>query len=445
MTGAPAPLPARSTGDRQPAMAQPAATVVLLRPGPDPASPGPQVLLTLRPDSMAFGAGLHVFPGGRVDPRDADPAILGRSRDRDPHRIAALRELFEEAGILIADRADGSPAGSDPDLAAELPRLRAATAAGELELVTILERFGLTLATDRLIPIARWQTPRAYPRRFDTRFFALELPAGAVLDLDPREVAGHAWLTPAAALAAMAAGEIELWPPTSTTLQLLERAPDVDTLRAALALGEASEFRREELGGGLLRLTGGRAFGPYGRPANTILVGRQRIVVVDPGDPDETFIDLIEAEAAAQGGRIVGIALTHVDPGHSAGSLELHERTGAPIFAGPGGAAQLSWPVTEIADGAIVELGDIPLTMIGTPGHRPDHLALRLPDSTILSGDALTDLPTLVLPPIGDTVAARASLKRLAGLGPRLVIPGHGAVLHDPPAAVRAALEALEG
>lgn len=444
MTEAAIPRPSRSTGDGQPPVpARPAATVVLLRPGSRAVARGPEVLLTLRPESMAFGAGLHVFPGGRVEPADADPGILGRSRNGDPHRVAAIRELFEEAGILIADRADGSPAGSNPDLAADLPRLRAATAAGELDLVTILERHELTLATDRLIQIGRWQTPRAYARRFDTRFFAVELPPAAVLDLDPREVAGHQWLTPADALEAMAAGQIQLWPPTSTTLQRLERAPDVDAVRAGLALIDGLPFTREELGGGLVRLTGGTAFGPAGRPANTILVGQGRIVVVDPGDPDEAFIDQVEAEAAALGGRIVAIALTHVDPGHAAGSIELHERTGAPIYAGPGGAASLSWPVIEVADGTSIELGDIPLGVVGTPGHRPDHLAFRLADSTILSGDALTDRPTLVLPPAGDVAHARASLERLAGAGARRIVPGHGPLLDDPSAAIRTALEGL--
>jgi endoribonuclease LACTB2 len=444
MTEAAIPRPSRSTDDGQPpAPARPAATVVLLRPGSRATSRGPEVLLTLRPDSMAFGGGLHVFPGGRVELADADPRILGRSRDGDAHRVAAIRELFEEVGILVADRADGLPAGSNPDLAAALPRLRAAIAAGELDLVTILERHDLTLATDRLIPIGRWQTPRAYPRRFDARFFAVELPDGAVLDLAPREVAGHAWLTPAHALAAMADGEIQLWPPTSTTLQRLERAPDIDAVRAGLALVDGLPFTREELGGGLIRLTGGVAFGPAGRPANTILVGQERIVVVDPGDPDEAFVDRIEAEAAALGGRIVAIALTHVDPGHAAGSIELHERTGAPIYAGPGGAASLSWSVIEVADETSIELGDVQLDVVGTPGHRPDHVAFRLPDSTILSGDALTDRPTLVLPPAGDVSHARASLERLGAVEPRRIVPGHGPVLDDPMAAIRTALEGL--
>jgi len=423
-------------------VARPAATVVLLRPDPAGAG-GPEVLLTLRPGSMAFGGGLHVFPGGRIEPSDGDPRMLARSTGGDAHRVAAIRELFEEAGVLLAGRSDGSPMMPDDPLAPELPALRAALVAGEIDLLMILERHDLRLPTDRLVPIARWQTPRAYPRRFDARFFAVELPAGAVLDLDPGEVAGHAWLTPSAALAEMAAGRIQLWPPTSSTLQRLERAVDIGAIRAGLGLNDGLPFSRDEIRPGLIRFTGGSAFGPVGRPANTILVGRERIVVVDPGDPDEDFIDLLEAEAAAGGGRIVAIALTHVDPGHASGSIELQERTGAPIFAGPGGGASLSWAVTEIEDGATIELGDLPLVAIGTPGHRPDHLAFGLPDSTILSGDALTDRPTLVLPPLGDPATARSSVERLAAHQPARIVPGHGPVINDLPAAIRAALEAL--
>ena len=387
------------------------------------------MLLTRRPDSMAFGGGLHVFPGGRIEPADAEPRILARSAGGDAARVAAVRELFEEAGVLLAVGSGGAPIEADPRVVPELPRWRAALAAGELDLATIVEEHDLTLATDRLVRIGRWRTPRAYPRRFDAQFFAVELPAGAVLELDPREVAGHAWLTPTDALAAMAAGAIQLWPPTSTTLQRLEGASDLEAVGAGLALIEGLAFSRSELGNGLLALTGGKAFGPAGRPANTLLVGRQRIVVVDPGDPDEAFLDRIEAEVAALGGRIAAIALTHVDPGHAAGSLELQERTGVPIFAGPGGGAALSWAVTEIGDGAQISDGDIPLITIGTAGHRPDHLAFQLPDSTILSGDALTDRPTLVLPPHGDAQAARDSLERIAALRPARIVPGHGPMI----------------
>ncbi len=375
---------------------------------------------------MAFAAGLHVFPGGRVEPGDADPRLVGRARGsvEDPgflvaHRIAAIRETWEEVGVLLADGARPAPPAPGSSFA------------------ELADRADLVLRTDDLVEVARWTTPRAYPRRFDARFFVAALPPGAVLRLDPREVAAHDWLTPRAALAAMAAGTIALWPPTSTTLQRLERARSFEAIQAGLARAPEPAIQVERIEPGLRVMTGQSAFGPAGRPANTVLVGRREVVVVDPGDPGEDFLDAIEAEVATEGGRIVAIALTHVDPGHAAGSAELRERTEAPIVAGPGSGASLSWPVLEVRDGALVAAGsEAALTVVATPGHRPDHLSFLASDGTLIAGDALTDRPTLVLPPEGDADAQRATAARIDALVAdgtvRRIVPGHGPVLLDP-------------
>ncbi len=422
----------RPTDDPNPPVeARPAATIVLVRPGED----GLEVLLTRRPASMAFGAGLHVFPGGRVDPADAEAGLVTRAtgpRD-DPafrvvHRIAAIRETWEEVGVLLAR----------PGLAPELDADVTGRGPGaEEDFAALATRLDLSLATADLVEVARWTTPRAYPRRFDARFFVAELPPDAELLVDPNEVAAHAWLTPRAALAAMADGAIAMWPPTSTTLQRLERARSFVGIRAGLIRGPELPIRVERVEPRLAVLTGRSTFGPGGRPVNTVLVGRQEVVVVDPGDPDEEVLDAIEAIVAAGGGRIVAIALTHVDPGHAAGSAELSERTAAPVLVGPGGAAPLSWHVREIPDGATVGHGDGRLAALTTPGHRPDHLAFLGPDGTLLTGDAITDRPTLVLPPEGDAPAQAATVERVrtlvtAGMVRRFV-PGHGpAILADP-------------
>ena len=387
-----------------PVEARPAATIVLVRPGDD--GGGLEVLLTRRPDSMAFAAGLHVFPGGRVEPADIEQADVGSGRLAGAgrpavapafhlaHRIAAVRETWEEVGIRL-------------DL-------------------------------DALVEIAHWVTPRAYPRRFDARFFVAEMPPGAALAPDSREVVDHVWLTPRMALGAMRKGVIRMWPPTSTTLQRLERAASFEAVRAGLSRGPDRPIRVERIDRGLAVVTGPSAFGPEGRPANAVLVGERDVVVVDPGDPDEDVLDAIEETVAAGGGRIVAIALTHVDPGHASGSEELHERTGAPILAGPGGGLPLSWGVTEIGDGATVGggEGDGALTALTTPGHRPDHLAFLRSDGTLLTGDALTDRPTLILPPEGDPAAQRATIARISALVAdgtvSRLIPGHGPILPDP-------------
>src|SRR5262245_25215107 len=158
---------------------RPAATVVLLRDGRD----GLEALLTHRPASMAFAPDVHVFPGGRIDPADADPGVLARSAispddatealggdlppiDTLAAYVAAIREAFEEVGILLADHAP------DTDLAAARDRLLAAPDA----FPEVVEALDLRLRTDRLVPLSRWVTPPILERRFDARFFVAMAP-----------------------------------------------------------------------------------------------------------------------------------------------------------------------------------------------------------------------------------------------------------------------------
>jgi 8-oxo-dGTP pyrophosphatase MutT (NUDIX family) len=218
-----------------------AATVVLVRSGRG----GPEVLLTRRPASMAFAPEMYVFPGGRVDADDAEPSLLARSvvgtadaaralgGDLEPMlalatHVAAVRELFEEAGVLLAEVAGDARArpGSMPSAvpARSLGLARSALVGGDATFGAIAAELGLRLRTDLLVPLSCWVTPPTLPRRFDARFFAAEIPAGARVSFEGDEVAGHTWLTPAAALRAMADGEIGMWPPTSATLQQLEYA-----------------------------------------------------------------------------------------------------------------------------------------------------------------------------------------------------------------------------
>ena len=241
-----------------------AATVVLVRPGRG----GPEVLLTRRPPSMAFAPNMHVFPGGRVDPGDAEPSLLARSvllpseaaralgGDLEPvlalaAHVAAIRELFEEAGVLLADTGAGAGTGAgDPVPTRSAALARSALVGGDATFATIAAELGLRLRTDLLVPLSRWVTPPLLPRRFDARFFAAELPARARVSFEGDEVAGHAWLTPAAALRAMADGELEMWLPTSATLQQLEHASSVAQMREDLAPGPLGSIDVEAIAPG---------------------------------------------------------------------------------------------------------------------------------------------------------------------------------------------------
>jgi len=419
--------------DADPVEPKPAATVVLMRAG----AAGPEVLLGRRPPSMAFAPDVHVFPGGRVDPADAHPSLIARSvrspaeaasalgGDLDPVEaiaasIAAIREAFEEAGVLLADAPPSSPG--------MLWAARAALVAGEIGFQALAAQLDLTLRTDWLVPLSRWVTPVGYPRRFDARFFVADLPDGAVASIEGGEVVEQAWLRPADALDAMVAGDLALWLPTSTTLQQLEHVGSVAEVAARLAPGPLGEVVVDDVSPDVIRIEMPAGGGIAGQPVNAYLVGRTAFVLVDPGDPTGPALERSLAEATGRGGTIRAIALTHVDPDHAAGAEALAERLGIPVFAGPGGGRPLPYAVCEVADGDVIDAGDVPLRVVATPGLRPDHLAFVVGDSAVISGDldGRRGARSVVGP--ADESAWAASRERLAAVAPEaLWLGGHPA------------------
>jgi len=226
------------SGRQPPAEPRDAATVMLVRQ----ASAGLEVYMLRRQASMAFAPGAYVFPGGSVDQRDADDEVAwtgpdaaewGRIFSAPPSLAralvcAAVRETFEESGVLLAGEspesvvADTTSEDWEADRRALLDR---SVSLGEL-----LTRRGLVLRADLLRPWSRWITPVVEPRRFDTRFFAAALPPGQ----RTRDVGGEAsevaWVRPADALAAGRRAEIRLFPPTMVSLSELAECGDIDTV-----------------------------------------------------------------------------------------------------------------------------------------------------------------------------------------------------------------------
>lgn len=216
-----------------PATPRDAASVVLLRDG----DAGLEVYLMQRVATMAFAAGVVVFPGGSVDPRDSDVPCDGADPDTWAPLLradatlsralvaAAVRETFEETGVLLAGPSLDEVAGDTTGQGWEADRL--ALVDGSLPMRGLLERRGLLLRADLLAPWAHWITPEDAPRRFDTRFFVAALPTGQ----RTRHVGGEAdavlWARPEAVLAQVRAGEIAMLPPTSVTLTDLLDFPDV--------------------------------------------------------------------------------------------------------------------------------------------------------------------------------------------------------------------------
>lgn len=201
----------------------PAATLLLVRDGPE----GIEVLLTTRHAAAGFAAGAAVFPGGKLDA--ADRARATADRTGDPFRIAAIRETFEESGILLARRGAGGAMLSGAELAELVARRPSPPDFG-----AFIERAALTLATDRLVPFAHWITPVDQPKRYDTRFFLAPAPPGQTARHDGHEAVEVHWLTAESAIAAARAGRIKLVMATRLNLLKLGRSKTVaDALEAA--------------------------------------------------------------------------------------------------------------------------------------------------------------------------------------------------------------------
>ena len=215
----------------------PAATLVLLRDRPAGAF---EVLLIRRHSASKFAAGDFVFPGGKIEADEVPDGAAGWCRGLDAasaaralrletppngalgHWVGVIRETFEEVGILLAYTDDGRPARLDDERRAAYRR---ACQGGHRAFQDMIRAERLTLATDRLVYFAHWITPEVQPLRFDTRFFATDMPAVHEAVADEREITEVRWLTPRAALDANARGELSLRNPTIKNLELFDGEP----------------------------------------------------------------------------------------------------------------------------------------------------------------------------------------------------------------------------
>ncbi|MEE4359975.1 MAG: NUDIX domain-containing protein [Pseudomonadales bacterium] len=229
-----------------------AATIVLLRDSRQ----GPEVFMMERASRLDFG-GLHVFPGGKVDPHDAvgemarhcpglsdaeASARLGLAEGGLAYWVAAIRECFEEAGLLLAYGPDGAFVRARNARWAEgLRQLRQAVNEGSRTFLDVCQRFDMTLAVERVHAFSHWITPEGPPRRYDTRFFVAEAPADQDGLHDDRELIDSRWIRPAEALAARERGEIQLIYPTHATLAALVDLPSAAAVIDLVASGAHRE------------------------------------------------------------------------------------------------------------------------------------------------------------------------------------------------------------
>jgi recombination protein RecT len=463
---------------REPAVPRPAATVLLLRD----AGGGLEVLMTRRSATASFAPGAYVFPGGGIDAADAQAHAIAARRptQKDEHltqAIAAIRESFEELGVLLARHRDGSPVSGDDVRALD----RRAPFAAQCR-----ER-GLVLAADQVFVLAHWITDRDLPRRFDVPFLVARMPEGQSPLADEAEQFEPVWVRPADALARHKAGQFFMIFPTIRTLERLEKFDRVDAVLAACATehplwtscpragflqGAEARFMEHEMAYGelalvcpdgqmlhhldwrtdqpvallknVMRLTAPNPGVMTGPGTNSYIVGDPDTgyIVIEPG-PDEP--EHQQRLWRATGGDIRLIVCTHSHADHSPGARPLQAlcRTKPPILGLP--SAPTARPASEftpdrvLADGEVLTLAGNGLThslqAIHTPGHAANHLCLvLLEDGLLFSGDhVLNGSTTVVDPPDGDMTAYLDSLDRLGAACDEyridFILPAHGHVL----------------
>jgi len=466
---------------RTPAPTRPAATVLLLRDTPD----GIEVLMTRRSMTASFAPGAYVFPGGGVDALDA--ASHGQARRRatqsDLHltqAIAAIRESFEELGVLLARRGDGSTADHS-DIAA---LKRSAPFAAQCEAL------GLTLAADEVFVLAHWITDRDLARRFDVPFLVARMPEGQAPVADETEQFEPVWVRPADALARHKAGQFFIIFPTIRTLERLLDYPSVDAVlqacaateqplwtscpRAGMLAGREMRYMEHELPFGELalvcpdgqvahaldwqteapvallknvqRLTAPNPGAMTGPGTNSYLVGDPNTgyIVIDPGPADPDHLEKLWRAAA---GDIRMIVCTHSHPDHSPGAEPLQALCAQrpPILGLPSAPTARSHsqftPERALRDGERLSLAGSDtdsthtLLVIHTPGHAANHLCLvLLEDHLLFSGDhVLCGSTTVIDPPDGDMTAYLDSLDLLSAACAQhaleFILPAHGYVI----------------
>lgn len=261
---------------------QPAATVMLVR---DRAA-GMEAFMVVRHPMSDVHAGALVFPGGRVDPEDyelgRDPAVFPAREGQDDFmaalRVAAVRETFEECGVLLARARDEAGLVGDERLRDIEAAHRAALNRGERSFGAMLQAEQLVLAPERMVHFANWITPERSTKRFDTHFFLAAAPADQVAVHDGHEAVDSVWITPESALERARAGTYSLRFPTQMNLQKLGRHTTADqaieVARASPVVAVMTKQERNANGVRVLRIPleagyGGELFEVVDPPARS--------------------------------------------------------------------------------------------------------------------------------------------------------------------------------
>ncbi|HZF11224.1 MAG TPA: MBL fold metallo-hydrolase [Thermoanaerobaculia bacterium] len=435
-----------------------------------------EVYWVRRSPELAFMGGWHAFPGGGLAKTDAQVPVAGAPRgladaaeaqgfpdalrdsvetlgpDEVPGiAVCALRELFEETGLLPLAPVSPSPAPAD------LARERQALLANERKFGEILADLGGIPDAAALVYAGRWLTPPFAPLRFDARFFLLEWPADLPVQPEvwPGELTEGEWVEPGVAWARWHSGEVLAAPPILHLLKVLSEDGPERGLPRLLDPAETNlgPFRRIELRPGILLFPLIVQTLPPAATVNCYLLGHGEAVLVDPGAADEVEIARLEQALAVarrrDGQRVTAIWLTHHHRDHVGGVARLAARLNVPVAAHAQTAERLAGQGIAVdrllQDGERIVLAGaagaaaLAVRVVHTPGHARGHLCFfDEAGGSLLAGDMVAGLGMIVVdPPEGDMDDYLASLQKMIDLSPRTLFPGHGPAVVDAVAKLR--------
>ena len=413
---------------------QRAACVILTRFAPPDGAL--QVFLVRRSEKLVFLGGFHAFPGGRVDPADSLVAVAQTPADcASDFCSAALRELFEECGVLVA------PSATKLDTAARRS-MRQTLLADPTAWPRLLAERGLSLDASQMIPMGRWHTPPFLAAAFDAQYFAVPWSGDTLPEIWPGELTDGLWLSPTAALQAHELGRLFISYPVLETLRTLVGATctaDIRQAGQAMTHVVAQHVRGGELLHGVHALPVRTPTIPPATHTNCYILGGRELVIVDPGTPyadeQQTLHDYID-QMVSQGARVREVWLTHHHHDHVGAADYLRQHYKVPLAAHADAAAQLA-PALQLdrllRDNEEVHLDDgaagATWQALLTPGHARGHLCFyEKSRGHLLSGDTILGMgTTLVAPsPDGSMGDYMTSLQRLLNLRLGMILPGHG-------------------
>jgi ribonuclease/clavin/mitogillin len=421
------------------------AAAILLLKNPE----NPEVLLGRRAPSMLFLGNYWAFLGGSQTEADLNLQKALNLSAEETKRYVAIRELFEETGILLGNtHEDPMPLRKSPEAFAE----------------AILQK-RLTIWPDQLLPAGRYLTPDHAPLRFDTQYFIAWCPPNLrEEDLSlSSEVSELCFIKPQEALSRWRASQMVIPSPVRVALSILSltEKPSKNPENFANLAAQRAEKSRAldpvdcgDLGGRFIEVFPGVSLVPLRTPTlppathtNCALFGTKELLAVDPASPyqdEQKVLDtVLDHLAQTRGCTLKAILLTHHHQDHMSGAAYLKKKQNVPVYAHAKTAALVPAGLVDylIEDGHAFELPGNParrVTAMFTPGHAPGHLCYREETTGITaSGDMVASVGTIIIDPSeGDMSLYLASLTRLKESKPSFLIPSHGLTIGDPAAKI---------